>query len=446
MTGPIRPTPSDAVAGLTAYHVPRHGAPIDLVLSGNEGVAPPRALLAGLADADLELLRRYPSAAPLEAALAARFDLDPAQVVVTAGGDDALERTFRAFLGPGREVILSAPTFVMLPKYARLVGATAVDIPWPGGAFPTDAVLAAVTPDTGAICVVSPNNPTGAVATGDDLRRLAAAAPHAVLVVDLAYGEMAEVDLTPVALELPNALVFRTFSKAWGLAGARLGYALGPAELVAWVRAAGNPYAVSGPSVALGLARLAAGDDDVRRYVATVRSERAALTELLREAGAEVPDSEANFVLARFPDHAGAQWLHDALAGLGIAVRLFGEEPPELCGAVRITCPGNANDLTRVLHALRSALEPGALIVEDRLALDCLEGQPGWFFSATAAGIAAARSAGAIPIGLTGPDADPPEALVAAGAARVVSGPDALEGVLPAAVRGQGLPSAPRVP
>ncbi|TNF33344.1 MAG: histidinol-phosphate aminotransferase family protein, partial [Deltaproteobacteria bacterium] len=247
------PTPSPAVAGLTAYKVPKHGAPIDLVLSGNEGIAPPAALLNGLAAADPEILRRYPSAAPLEAALAERFDVDPAQVVVTAGGDDALERTFRAFLAPGREVVLSAPTFVMLNKYAVLVGATQVQIPWLGGAFPTEAVAAAVTADTGAICVVSPNNPTGAVATADDLRRLSAAAPHAVLIVDLAYGEMADEDLTAAALALPNAVVFRTFSKAWGLAGARLGYAIGPSALVGWLRAAGNPYAVSGPSVALGL-------------------------------------------------------------------------------------------------------------------------------------------------------------------------------------------------
>ena len=427
MTGP-RPAPG--VAGEVAYHVPRHGAPIDLPLNGNEGVAPPRALLTALAAADPELLRRYPSAAPLEAALARRFGLDPAAVLVTAGGDDGLDRAFRAFLGPGREVVLPTPTFVMLPKYARLVGATARAVPWPGGPFPTDAVLAAVGPATAAMCVVSPNNPTGAVATADDLRRLAAAAPDALLIVDLAYGEMADDDLTAAALALPNALVFRTFSKAWGLAGARLGYVLGPPALVAWTRAAGNPYAVSGPSVALGLARLAAGDADVAAYVATVRAERALLAERLRELGASAPDSQANFVLARFAAHATAHWVHDALAGLGIAVRLFGADPPELRGALRITCPGDAAALDRLLHGLTAALQPGAQIVEDLLALDCLEGAPAWFFSARASSLARARAAGAVPIGLTGPGADPPEALTAAGAARVVSHPDELDPLL----------------
>jgi len=424
------PRPSPGVAGERAYHVPRHGAPIDLALNGNEGVAPPRALLTDLAAHDPELLRRYPSAAPLEAALAARFGLDPDRVLVTAGGDDALDRAFRAFLGPGRVVVMPTPTFVMLPKYARLVGATVQTVPWPGGAYPTDAVLAALTPDTAAICVVSPNNPTGAVATADDLRRLAAAAPDALLIVDLAYGEMADDDLTAVALTLPNALVFRTFSKAWGLAGARLGYVLGPAPLVAYTRAAGNPYAVSAPSVALGLARLAAGQGDVDAYVATVRAERAALAERLRELGAEVPDSQANFVLARFSRHATAVWLHDALAGLGIAVRLFGEEPAELCGAIRITCPGDSVALNRVLHALTAALQPGAQIVEDALALACLEVTPAWFFSGHADALRAARVLGAVPVGLSGPGADPPEALVAAGAARVVTHPDDLDDVL----------------
>lgn len=433
---PPRPTPSPAVASERAYAVPRHGAPIDLALNGNEGVAPPRALLAGLADADPELLRRYPSAAPLEAALAARFGLDAAQVLVTAGGDDALDRAFRAFLGPGREVVLPTPTFVMLPKYARLVGATVRAVPWPGGPWPLDAVLDATTADTGAICVVSPNNPTGAVATAADLARVAQAAPHAALLVDLAYGEMADEDLTAAALALPNALVFRTFSKAWGLAGARLGYVLGPADLVAWVRAAGNPYAVSGPSVALGLARLAAGDDDVARYVATVKAEREALRARLVDLGAEVPPSQANFVLARFPRHATARWFHDALAGLGVAVRLFGEDPPELAGCVRVTCPADDDALDRVLRAAEAALRPTTHIVEDRLALACLGGAPAWFFTATVSGVEAARAEGAVPIGLTGSAADPPDALVAAGAARVVASPDELTDELAPALRG----------
>ncbi len=281
---------SPGLRGETAYKVPQHGAPIDLPLHGNEGAHPHPDLLDALSAADIDAVRRYPSAAPVEAALAARYGVSEAQVIVTAGADDALDRAFRAFLWPSREVVLPVPTFVMLERYARLVGAKLRAVDGHSGPYPVDAVIAAVTDETGVIVVVSPNNPTGTVATAQDLRRLSEAAPHAVLLVDLAYGEYAEDDLTGAALALPNAIVFRTLSKAWGMAGARVGYAIGPAELIAYLRTAGLPYAVSGPAVLLALRRLQTGEADVQRHVTAVRGERSRLAGLLRDLGLEAED------------------------------------------------------------------------------------------------------------------------------------------------------------
>lgn len=359
-TPPRTLRPSPAIAGMAPYVVPRHPAPVDLVLDGNEGRRPFPDVWQPLATAAPELIRRYPKATRLEEALAAAYELAPDQVLVTSGGDDALDRAARAVLAPGRELILPVPTFEMIGRYATLVGATVLDVPWPDGAYPTDAVIARITDATSAIAIVTPNNPTGAVATADDLRRLAAAAPHALLLVDLAYGEFADVDLTAAALALPNAIVFRTLSKAWGLAGLRVGYALGPAPLIGWLRAAGNPYAVSAASILIACREWSENRESMRQFVAQIRQERDALRGLLADLGVEALPSQGNFVFCRTPR---AAWLRDGLAGLGIGVRVWPGHP-ELDGACRITCPGDAADLGRVSSALTATLRPEAILFD----------------------------------------------------------------------------------
>lgn len=351
---PARPEPIAPLAGLPPYHVPHApAAAIDLWLHGNEGPTPPPELLAAISP---ETVRRYPAPESLAAQLAARQGLDPAQVLVTAGADDALERAFRAYVAhPGAEVVLATPTFVMLPHYARVVGATVRAVPWPAEDFPLSGVLAAIGPRTRAVALVSPNNPTGAVIPAAAIRDVAAAAPHALILVDLAYGELADLDLTDVARDLPNALVFRTLSKAWGLAGARVGYVHGPADLVAPLRAIAPPYAVAATSLALAGERLRTGEADMRAYVARVRRERLALVDLLRDLGTRPVASQANFVFTRLATPAHAVRLRDDLAARGIAVRAFPGDR-DVGDGVRITCPGDERHLARLTAALRAVL------------------------------------------------------------------------------------------
>ena len=360
MEAQSKPRPVPVLQGQSAYHVPRHPAPVDLRLDSNEGPAPDPALLSLLTEGGPEIARRYPLAQALTHQIVQRFGVEAKQVVVTAGADDAMDRCCRAFLCAGRELIMPTPTFEMIGRYARLAGARIRQVPWPGGAYPLDAVLAEVRPETSVIAFVSPNNPTGAVGSAEALRRLSEAAPHALLLVDLAYGEFADQDLSEVALSLPNAIVLRTMSKAWGLAGLRVGFALGPADLIHWLRIAGQPYAVSGPSLVLAAARLERGKDVVDAYVARVRNERRELERLLSEAGAEPHPSQGNFVFARTPK---AMWIRDALAGLGIAVRVWPGHP-ELDGTVRISCPGSEGAFERLYHALQAALAPSALLLD----------------------------------------------------------------------------------
>lgn len=334
--------------------------PIDLRLDANEGSVPCVDLAALVTKADAESTRCYPCASSLERTIAARLNVRPAQVMVTAGADEAIDRVCRALLGLGSELILPAPTFEMIARFARLAGATVVSPPWPSGPFPTEAVLERISERTAMIAVVSPNNPTGAVASARDLEALSKAAPHALLVVDLAYTEFADEDLTAVALAISNAVVLRTLSKAWGLAGLRIGYAAGPEGVITAMRGAGGPFSASALSLAAAEESLRSGGPTMQRSVARVRLERARLRDLLAELGAVPVDSQANFVLAEFDN---PDWVWRALAGLGIAVRRF-DEGSGLERSLRITCPGVEASFDRLCAGLRAAVHPQGLLFD----------------------------------------------------------------------------------
>ncbi|MFU8807301.1 MAG: aminotransferase class I/II-fold pyridoxal phosphate-dependent enzyme, partial [Bradymonadaceae bacterium] len=352
--------PSRAIAGQGAYKVPRTAAPVDLYLDGNEGAQPSAALFEALDEVGVSVIREYPSGKALEELLALRHGVEGEQVIVTAGADDALDRVCRAMLESGRTMILPEPSFEMLRRYGLLAGGEVVSVPWREGPFPRQAVLDAVDESTAMIVLVTPNNPTGGVATAMDLDAVASGAPHALIVVDHAYVEFADKDLTGAALANPNVIVVRTLSKAWGLAGLRVGYAIGPREVIGWLRSTGHPYAVSGPSLAMAKRRVETGAEDMAAFVEAVRGERVRLEVLLKELGADAQPSQGNFVFARHPN---ALWIRDGLASLGIAIRAFpGREGLE--DALRIACPGNEEDFQRLEHALRCVLSPQAILFD----------------------------------------------------------------------------------
>ncbi len=324
-----------------------------LRLDSNEGPPPPRALLAELAALEPELLRRYSDSSAFEAALADRIGVTPERVVVTAGADEAIDRICRAYAGPDRSVLLPVPTFDMFERFAGLAGAPIVRVPWSQNGFPVDDLLGRLDARTGVVVVVTPNNPTGAVASRQDVRRVAAAARNAVVLVDHVYVEYADEDLTPALLDLENVIVVRTMSKAWGLAGCRVGYAVGSPGVIAAVRSAGAPYPVAAPSLALALAQLRTGETTLRDHVTRVRAERVALRDLLVSRGADARASQANFVLADFA--GSAAFVRDGLRARGVLVRDF----PGRAGletSLRISLPGDAADFARLTAALESVL------------------------------------------------------------------------------------------
>ncbi len=346
--------------GLTTYRVPQPSVPVDLRLDGNLGPAPPADLFESCNGRLVARAHAYPSTRDLGAMWAERLGVTPDSLRVTAGADEALDRIVRAYIRPRREMLTTEPTFEMLERYCALSGGRYVTVPWWRGALPVDALVERVSSRTSVIVIVTPNNPTGAAVTARDLEQLSAAAPNAVLVVDLAYGEFADHDLTAAALALPNAIVTRSLSKAWGLAGLRVGCAVGAPRLIEALAPAGNPYPISGVSIALAEAALAVGDARLKGGVAQIRRERERLEATLMKLGADPVPSQANFVCTRVRD---AAWTWEALAGLGIAVRCFPGHR-SLKDALRITCPADEPAFERLCRALKTVLQPEAVIFD----------------------------------------------------------------------------------
>jgi histidinol-phosphate aminotransferase len=338
----------------SSYSPPAQRGPITLKLDSNEGAAPAPWLREVTASLDAESLRRYPKPREFEGFLADQVGLEPSRVLVTAGGDEAIDRACRVALGPRRELILPVPTFEMFARYAAVVSATVTPVDWPDGPFPVEAVVERLSDRTSMVAVVSPNNPTGSVIDAPGLKRVssAALACGALVLADFAYTEFADEDLTAFALLLPNVVVVRTFSKAWGLAGLRVGYALGPPDVIAMLRAAAGPYSVSGPSLAIARACMERGEGAMRESVARAKLEVAELRSLLASLGVAAPPSQGNFVFARV---AQADSIRAALAQRAIAVRGFPGDPL-LSDALRITVPCDAGAFGTLCSSLREVL------------------------------------------------------------------------------------------
>ncbi|MGI9013299.1 MAG: pyridoxal phosphate-dependent aminotransferase [Phycisphaerales bacterium] len=358
MSGPAQKPdavrPASRMQHVNAYCPPRgvREQRLDaLRLDANEGQPQDELFAQAIKQMSREMVRRYPSTAALESQLAAEFGIDTSRVIVTAGADDALDRICRAVLEPGQTAIVMDPTFEMIPRYIQLAGAEVIRIPWLDRAFLAEELMTCSSGAT-AIFVDSPNNPTGAIADAEALVAIAQQFPSTLLVADLAYVDFADTDPTSLLLSLPNVVVTRTFSKACGLAGLRVGYALGPAEIIGWLRATGHPYPVSSISLAIAGAAMNADHTITAAYLQRVRTERQQLDGWLRERDILTSRSQGNFVFAKFPN---AWAIADSLAASGILVRRF-ERNTALGDRLRITCPGCAEEFDRLIAGLEQAI------------------------------------------------------------------------------------------
>ncbi|MDE2879018.1 histidinol-phosphate transaminase [Candidatus Palauibacter soopunensis] len=317
-----------------------------LRLDHNERLFPAPELVRLLPEVPASALTRYPDASRLEQRLAEASRVGKDRVLVTAGADDAIDRVCRRYLAGGRELITVAPTFEMVPTFAALAGGRVRSIPTLNDPAPLGPILDRLGERTGLVAVISPHNPTGTVAPVERILAIADSLPaNAALLADLAYVEFADRDPTRELLQRDNILVVRTLSKAWGLAGLRVGFVLGPPAVIEGLRAGGAPFPLSAPSIWLAERALALGDRVTATYVAAVCHERERLVSALLASAAEPFASQANFVLAT-TDRAAA--LHRRFRQQAIAIRRF----PNFPDLVRITLPGDEATFRRVLRVL----------------------------------------------------------------------------------------------
>jgi histidinol-phosphate aminotransferase len=345
--GAIRPRP--AVVAMVPYHPPTAGRAGKLRLDFNEntvGCSPKviSALKHAVSAADLSV---YPEYGAAKEAIGRYFRVAPDQFVFTNGTDEAIQVFINTYVDDGQEVIVLKPAYAMYRFYAEVAGAKITEIPYPQPdmEFPLQTLLDAITPETRAILLANPNNPTGTGVSLFGLERILSRARKAVVLIDEAYYEFSGVTALGEIARLPNLFVCRTFSKVFGMAGMRLGCLFSHPANIEYMHKAQSPYSVNSLAV---LAAQAAVEDTayVHNYVTEVLAARELLCVGLEKLGITYVPSSANFVLGRFGKRALD--VRDSLRDQAILVRDRSYEAP---GCVRITV-GTRDQMRKLLAVL----------------------------------------------------------------------------------------------
>jgi len=345
--GAIKPRP--AVLAMAPYSPPTAGRADKLRLDFNENTVgcSPRVIAALKDGMTATGLAVYPEYGAAKEAIARYFRVRPEQFVFTNGTDEAIQVFINAYVDDGQEVLVLKPAYAMYRFYAEVAGAKIKDVtyPQPGMEFPLQDVLDAITPDTRAVLLANPNNPTGTGLSLLGIERILHRARKAVVLVDEAYYEFSGVTALSEIERVPNLFVCRTFSKVFGMAGMRLGCLFSHDANVALLHKAQSPYSVNSLAV---LAAQAAVEDTayLENYVAEVLAARELLCLGLEKLGIRYVPSSANFVLGDCGKRAIE--VRDALRGQAILVRDRSYEAP---GCVRITV-GTREQTRRLLAAL----------------------------------------------------------------------------------------------
>lgn len=347
------PQPRDLIRGMKDYHPPlgdRSGVRLDF--NENTFACSPKVLetLGRVSRAELTM---YPEREHVERIAAGHLGLEPAQVLLTNGVDEAIHVLCQTYLDEDEEMLLPVPTYSMYGVYASGTEARITEVQAGGDfGFPLEALLGKITPATKLIAIANPNSPTGQSVSREEILRILEAAPQAAVLVDEAYFHFHGETVMDLVGRAPNLIVARTFSKAYGLAGLRLGLLAAAEEQMRWLRRVISPYSVN----SLALACLPAALEDaayIDWYVAEVLDAREELTAALDRMGVRWWPSRANFVLTYIgPKHAE---FCKAMREGGVLVRDRSADPG--CdGCVRITI-GTREQTARGAEAMKQTLK-----------------------------------------------------------------------------------------
>lgn len=306
-----------------------------LLLDFNERTEPSKAAIRALEQfARNKKVQLYPEYVGLPAKIAVYAGVKPGQVMVTNGTDQAIDVIFRTFIDAGDTVVVPEPTFAMYGQYAQTIGARIVSPLYEKGtlAFPLQEVCKLLAKKPKLLVVTNPNSPTGGLLPAEEVAKLAELAPDTVVYVDEAYFEFAQVTAAGLIRDYPNIIVSRTFSKAFGLAGLRIGYVLADERYIAEMLKVRGPYDVNEVACCAAIAVLD-NQDEMRRYVGEVMGEAKPFVEwFFRQNNIPYCPSAGNFILFRPDDAAGVA---ATLQKSGIRVRP--QDKPNIDGSLRLT-------------------------------------------------------------------------------------------------------------
>jgi histidinol-phosphate aminotransferase len=343
--------PRKTVSALSPYRSPiASRARLNLDLNESMAGCSPR-VLARLRSLSAKELSFYPKREDGEQLVANFVGVAPEQVLLTNGMDEALSLLFTTYLDPGEELLFADPTFGMYSMLGEALGAKVTRLQPPEDLkLPVGDLLANISEGTRVIVIANPNNPTGLAAPRADLLKIANAGPDAAVLIDEAYFDFCGETMISDLKNHPNLFVGRTFSKAYGLAGLRLGVLIGPPEQISYMRRIGVPFNVN--SVALACLEEALSDQSfVREHIAQVRQGREQLAQLFDELGLRYWPSQTNFVLVRIGD---VKRFAESMQRRGIQVR-DSSASPGCAGCVRITV-GTPKQMEELLQAIREAI------------------------------------------------------------------------------------------
>jgi len=348
--------PRSAVRAIPAYHPPLAGRD-GLRLDFNENTAgcSPRVLerLHTLSPNDLA---RYPERQPVEAAVANFLGVPSSELLLTNGVDEAIHLLCQTYLNSGDQALIAVPTYSMYSIYMAAAGAKVISVPAENDfALPLNAIRSSISDSTRVIAIANPNNPTGTFTPAEQLLEIASSAPAAAILIDEAYFEFCGKTLLARRHESANIFVTRTFSKAYGLAGLRLGVLIGNADQMPSLRRVCSPYNVNAVALA-SLPEALADRDYIDRYVSQTLESRVRLESALQARGIQFWPSQANFVLARVGStKSDSRTFVEQMRRRGILVR--DRSADHACaGCVRFTL-GTTENTDRLLTALDEVFE-----------------------------------------------------------------------------------------
>jgi histidinol-phosphate aminotransferase len=327
-------SPREAIRAMAPYSPPSAGRAGSLRLDFNENTVgcSPKVIECVQKYLTADHLTIYPEYQEARRDLGTFFGVSPEEFTITNGTDEAIQLLVNTFVDDGDDVLLLKPSYAMYKFYAEVAGASVREVEYAGNlSFPVADFLDELRPETRAILIANPNNPTGSAIGLDQIELILETAPDAAVLIDEAYFEFYGVTALRWINKYKNLFVSRTFSKTYGMAAMRCGCLFSCAENIAWVRKAQSPYSVN--MLAAIAARAAVQDRDyIAKYVGEALAAREMAYVGFERLGIQYFPSQANFVLFQAGDRAIP--IRDALRERGVLVR---DRSYEIPGCVRVT-------------------------------------------------------------------------------------------------------------